>query len=172
VRPEHCCTGCLDYHAASSEPEEREPEDRPDRPVPRLRREGAERQRDEAEQAGLRSCPRAGADLGGCKRANNRRDHDGAGGVRAERYRVLRRAPPDRTVTESDHDDRIWDCIENASIDQDGVARMARFSVRSRSLSRSVEGDVSLNDCVSAPASTDADGCYLSTSWGSRVRAQ
>jgi len=62
-------------------------------------------------------------------------------------------------VTESHHDYRILECTENASIDQDGVARMARFSVRSRSLSRSVEGDVSLNDCVSAPEWTDADGC-------------
>jgi len=62
-------------------------------------------------------------------------------------------------VIESHHDDRIVECTENASHDEDGVARMARVSVRSRSLSRSVEGDVSLNDCVSAPEWTDADGC-------------
>ena len=50
-RREHACNGGLHEHSAAAEPEERDPEDRPDRPVPHLRRKRAERQRDEAESS-------------------------------------------------------------------------------------------------------------------------
>ena len=62
--------GPLHQHPAAAHPEERDREDRTDRHLPRLRRERAGRQRGEAEQAPLRGCARAEADLGSARTAS------------------------------------------------------------------------------------------------------
>ena len=58
--------------------------------------------RDEAEPRLLRGRSRAEADLGGPERPTHRRDHHGAGGVRAARDRLLRQVPAGEVVTEAD----------------------------------------------------------------------
>ena len=65
-------------------------EDRAERRLPRLRREGPGRLGDEAEQGLLRGRRRAEADLGGPERPAHRRHHHRARRVRAARDRLLR----------------------------------------------------------------------------------
>ena len=78
-------------------------------------------------QAVLRGCRRAEADLGSSERAAHRRDHHGAGRVRAARDRVLRRAPPGRTVTEHGLDGPSWDTTMGRAVvagDEDSALRL------------------------------------------------
>jgi len=82
-------------------------EDRSQRPFPRRRRERAERQRDEAEHALLRSRGRAEADLGSPERPAHRRDRHGACRVRAAGHRVPQRCAAGGDVTASVQDERL-----------------------------------------------------------------
>ena len=76
-------------------------EDRAARRVLRLRREGPRWLGDEAEPRLLRRCPRAEADLGSPERPTHRRDHHGAGGVRAASDRLLRQVLAGEVVTQA-----------------------------------------------------------------------